>query len=66
VIETHTRVSSLDAVLEHLALREPYANAGTGGDPFAELVRARREEVERLIVELDLGYKLHCLAVKKP
>ena len=66
VIETHTRVSSLDAVLEHLALREPYADAGTGGDPFAELVRARREEVERLIVELDLGYKLHCLAVKKP
>jgi len=66
VLETHTRVSSLDAVLEQLAYREPYADAGTGGDPLAELVRGRREEVERLIVELDLGYKLHCLAVKNP
>ncbi|MGH3104272.1 MAG: class I SAM-dependent methyltransferase [Gaiellaceae bacterium] len=63
-IETHTRVSSLDPVLEWLAYHEPYRDADTGGDDLARAVRDRREEVEALLEELGLGYKLHCLAVR--
>ena len=65
-VETHTRVSALDAVLEHLAYREPHSGADLGGDALAAVVRARRGEVDRLLEELGLGYKLHCLAVRKP
>jgi 2-polyprenyl-3-methyl-5-hydroxy-6-metoxy-1,4-benzoquinol methylase len=60
VVATHTRVASLDPVLEWLAYREPYS--GAAEDALAEEIRARRTEVERLLEELQLGYKLHCLA----
>ena len=62
VVETHTRVSSLDPVLEWLAYRAPYGGDDLGGDALAESVHARRDDVEHLIGELQLGYKLHCLA----
>jgi 2-polyprenyl-3-methyl-5-hydroxy-6-metoxy-1,4-benzoquinol methylase len=63
-VSTKTRVSSLDPVLEWLGYREPYSDADTQTDPLARAVRARGGDVERLLEELDLGYKLHCLAVK--
>ena len=59
-----TRVASLDPVLEWLTFREPYG----GPDPRRPARAGRRSarpEVERLLEELDLGYKLHCLAVKR-
>ena len=61
---TRTTVSSLDPVLEWLAYHEPYGDADLGGDPLAAAVNDRRREVERLLEQLGLGYKLHCLAVK--
>jgi 2-polyprenyl-3-methyl-5-hydroxy-6-metoxy-1,4-benzoquinol methylase len=66
VVETHTRISSLDPVLEWLAYVEPYSDADLGGDALAAAVSSRRDEVERLLEELELGYKLHCLAVRSP
>jgi SAM-dependent methyltransferase len=65
VLETRTRVSSLDPVLEWLTYNEPYSDANVAGDPLAEAVRSRRRDVERLLEQLDLGYKLHCLATKR-
>ena len=64
VVEMHTRVSSLDAVLEWLSYEEPYSDADTTGDALARSLLGRRPELERLLQELELGYKLHCLAVK--
>jgi SAM-dependent methyltransferase len=64
VVETHTRVSSLDPVLEWLAYREPYSDADLQEDALESAIRERRAEVERLIEELGLGYKLHCLATR--
>jgi SAM-dependent methyltransferase len=63
VVETHTRVASLDPVLEWLAYREPYS--GAADDALAAEIRERRADVERLLEELQLGYKLHCLARKR-
>lgn len=63
-VETHTRVSSLDPVLEWLAYREPYSDDHLDRDALASAVRERREDVERLLEELGLGYKLHCLATR--
>jgi 2-polyprenyl-3-methyl-5-hydroxy-6-metoxy-1,4-benzoquinol methylase len=60
VVETHTRVASLEPVLEWLAYREPYS--GAADDVLAAEIRARRADVDRLLEELQLGYKLHCLA----
>ena len=51
-------------MLEWLTYREPYSGADGADDALAEAVRSRRADVERLLEELDLGYKLHCLAVK--
>lgn len=65
VVSTRTRVASLDPVLEWLTYDEPYGGADPAGDPLVEAVRARRNDVERLLEELDLGYKLHCLATKR-
>jgi 2-polyprenyl-3-methyl-5-hydroxy-6-metoxy-1,4-benzoquinol methylase len=65
-VETHTRLGALDAVLEWLAYREPHSGADLGGDALAGLVGARREEIERRLEELGLGYKLHALAVRTP
>jgi SAM-dependent methyltransferase len=64
VVLTRTRVSSLDPVLEWLAYSEPYSDAIPDDDPLVAAARARRGEIERLLEQLDLGYKLHCLAVK--
>ena len=58
---------SLDPVLEWLAYEEPYSDADSADDPLVAGRRARGEaSVERLLEELDLGYKLHCLATKRP
>lgn len=64
VVSASTHVSSLDPVLEWLAYEEPYSEADLSPDPLARAVRGRRVELERLLEELDLGYKLHCLARK--
>jgi 2-polyprenyl-3-methyl-5-hydroxy-6-metoxy-1,4-benzoquinol methylase len=64
VVRTRTQVASLDPVLEWLTNREPYSNAPSEDDPLVRAVAERRADVERLLEELDLGYKLHCLAVK--
>lgn len=63
VVEMHTRISSLTPVLEWLGYREPYSDADTSEDPLARELRRSADRVEALIVELGLGYKLHCLAV---
>lgn len=60
-----TRVSSLDAISEWLAFHEPYSDADVSHDRLAQLLTERRDELERLVVELDLGYKTHCLATKR-
>jgi 2-polyprenyl-3-methyl-5-hydroxy-6-metoxy-1,4-benzoquinol methylase len=65
VLSTRTRISSLDPVLEWLAYEEPYAGADVSQDPLARHLLERRSELERLLEELDLGYKLHALAVKR-
>jgi 2-polyprenyl-3-methyl-5-hydroxy-6-metoxy-1,4-benzoquinol methylase len=64
VVTIRTRIASLDPVLEWLTYNEPYSDADTDDDALVQAVRARRPQVERLLEELDLGYKLHCLAVK--
>jgi 2-polyprenyl-3-methyl-5-hydroxy-6-metoxy-1,4-benzoquinol methylase len=64
VVSTRTRVASLDPVLEWLTYREPYSGSPPGEDALVRAVSERRPQVERLLEELDLGYKLHCLAVK--
>jgi SAM-dependent methyltransferase len=64
VVRTRTRVASLEPVLEWLTYREPYADAGLGDDALVRAVHERRPQLERLLEELDLGYKLHALAVK--
>lgn len=64
VVRMRTRVASLDPVLEWLSYREPYSGTPRPDDPLLRAVADRRADVERLLEELDLGYKLHCLAVK--
>jgi len=54
-----TEVSSLDAVLEHLGYERPYSDADMSRDPALGRFRAA---FEPLVAELDLGYKLHCVA----
>jgi hypothetical protein len=66
VVSTRTRVASLDPVLERMTYNEPYSDSISADDPLVGAVRERRAEVERLLEELDLGYKLHALAVKRP
>ncbi len=62
---TKTRVTSLQPVLEWLAYKEPYSDAALDGDVLAqELLGSRAGALEQAIDELDLGYKLHCLAVR--
>lgn len=64
---TRTRVTSLEPILEWLAFREPYSDSDLDADPLAARLRepAMRERLESLFGELGLGYKLHCLAVKR-
>jgi 2-polyprenyl-3-methyl-5-hydroxy-6-metoxy-1,4-benzoquinol methylase len=64
VVRARTRITSLDPVLEWLTYQEPYADAEAAEDTLVQAVHERRREIERLLEELDLGYKLHCLAVK--
>jgi 2-polyprenyl-3-methyl-5-hydroxy-6-metoxy-1,4-benzoquinol methylase len=64
VVALRTRVASLDPVLEWLTYNEPYTGGPPEADPLVQAVAERRSAVERLLEELDLGYKLHCLAVK--
>ncbi|MDX6423452.1 MAG: hypothetical protein QOI67_923 [Gaiellaceae bacterium] len=65
VVALRTRVASLDPVLEWLTYNEPYTGVPPETDPLVRAVAERRPAVERLLEELDLGYKLHCLAVKR-
>jgi SAM-dependent methyltransferase len=65
VVELHTRVASLDPVLEWLAYDDPYSGVDTSRDPLAASLRERQADVERLLDELQLGYKLHCLARRR-
>jgi 2-polyprenyl-3-methyl-5-hydroxy-6-metoxy-1,4-benzoquinol methylase len=65
VVAMRTRVASLDPVLEWLTYREPYTGGPPAEDPLVQAVAERRPAIERLLEELDLGYKLHCLAVKR-
>ncbi|MEP7335902.1 MAG: class I SAM-dependent methyltransferase [Actinomycetota bacterium] len=64
VVAMRTRVASLDPVLEWLTYREPYTGGPPADDPLVQAADERRPAVERLLEDLDLGYKLHCLAVK--
>ena len=64
-VEVHTRVASLEPVLEHLVYREPYTGGVPEDDCLVGVVRDRRDQVEDLLERLDLGYKLHCLARKR-
>jgi len=64
VVRTRTRIASLEPVLEWLTYREPYSGEPPQDDVLVGAAWAERAEVERLLEELDLGYKLHCLAVK--
>jgi SAM-dependent methyltransferase len=56
----HTRVTSLDAILEWLDYREPYSGADLSSDPLADW--ATSAELWPTLERLGLGYKLHCLA----
>ena len=64
-VETHTRIASLDPVLEWLAYEDSYSGADTSDDSLGAALRRRQVDVERLVEELQLGYKLHCLARKR-
>jgi SAM-dependent methyltransferase len=64
VVRMRTRIASLDPVLEWLTYEEPYSDGVPDDDPLVAAVGERRGEIERLLEQLDLGYKLHCLAVK--
>jgi hypothetical protein len=56
-----TKVSSVDPILEYLGYEQPYSDS----DLSADTVLARlRNELEPLVEELNLGYKLHCVARK--
>jgi SAM-dependent methyltransferase len=64
VLEHRTSISSLDPVLEWLSYREPYGGADAGADELVAWADECRPEIERVLERLDLGYKLHALAVK--
>ena len=64
-VEAHTRIASLDPVLEWLAYEDSYSGADTSDDSLGAALRRRQVDVERLVEELQLGYKLHCLARKR-
>ena len=61
-----TRVASLQPILEWLAYGTPYEGASLAGDALAGWVDegGRRQELEALVCEQGLGYKLHCLATR--
>jgi len=55
-------VSSLDPILEYLGYEQPYSDSDVSQDPVLGRLRA---ELEPLVEQLDLGYKLHCVATKR-
>jgi len=57
-----TKVSSLDPILEYIGYEEPYSDADVSRDP---VLRSLGAALEPLFEELDLGYKLHCVAKKR-
>jgi 2-polyprenyl-3-methyl-5-hydroxy-6-metoxy-1,4-benzoquinol methylase len=61
-----TRISSLQPILEWLAYRAPYEHRSLSGDALYDWVEvdARRDELESLLIQMGLGYKLHCLATR--
>lgn len=61
-----TRVASLDPILEWLAYRTPYEGAALGGDALFDWLAqdGRRNDLEQRLLEVGLGYKLHCLATR--
>ena len=59
-----TRVSSLEPVIRYLAHEEPYGEGPLPPDPLGRWLEERADEVGRVVEELGLGYKLHCLATK--
>jgi SAM-dependent methyltransferase len=60
-----TRVASLQPILEWLAYRTPYEGADLAGDALADIVGGRRSELEERLCAEGLGYKLHCLAIRR-
>lgn len=58
-VELATRVASLAPVREWLSYAEPYSDADLAADPAPGRIAA---VLEPLLDELQLGYKLHCLA----
>ncbi|MDQ5821937.1 MAG: methyltransferase domain-containing protein [Actinomycetota bacterium] len=61
-VRVSTHVSSLDPVLAWLAYEEPYGASAVEDDPLVAAAHERRHELERWLEQLQLGYKLHCLA----
>ena len=59
VVETRTRVGSLEPVFAHLAGHEPYAEVE---HPLSAWLAEHGGELEREVERVGLGYKLHCLA----
>ena len=63
LVHVTTKVPSLEPVLRHLAHEDPYGEAEPR-DALAQWVEAHRDAVEEVMTALDLGYKLHCLAIR--
>lgn len=61
-----TRISSLQPILEWLTFREPYGNQSLQGDALNDWLDEgnRRSELESSLIQMGLGYKLHCLAAR--
>jgi SAM-dependent methyltransferase len=57
-----TKVSSFAAIAEHLAYEDPYSDAELAEEVPRQILAALEPHLE----ELNLGYKLHALAVKRP
>jgi SAM-dependent methyltransferase len=63
VADMNTRITSLEPVLRHLAGEEPYGDTPPQQDRLARWTGEHEQELERVMEELHLGYKLHCLAL---
>ena len=62
-----TRVASLQPILEWLAYRTPYEGGPLDDDAFVHSLEqdGRREALEQRLCAEGLGYKLHCLAIRR-
>jgi 2-polyprenyl-3-methyl-5-hydroxy-6-metoxy-1,4-benzoquinol methylase len=61
VVQTSTRIGSLEPVFARMAGRDPY---GEPEQPLSGWLSEHADELERHVERLGLGYKLHCLAMK--